>query len=355
MSLGTNINRLRMKCGMSQDALAEKLGVSRQSVSKWETDGAVPELEKLVRLAELFGVSLDELVRDIRPEEGSGRADNAVGSDGLNNFSGSDGLNGSVGSDGSGGLSGSDGLRAASAASKTGPNGPATTSASVPGKEGGMAPVPAIRKIVGVGLIWTGILLLFLALVLGGIGVFLVGLLPAVPLIGCGVICMVCRKRVGLWCGWMVFVPIDAYLQLFTSLGRGQALASLSLYLRNGILPSKLGILPSQLIVSWILVVVFVGLIALTLWSFRNLQLQRDPRTITLLAAGWVLRLVGLPAVVDLMARQLLEKMARSGWGTYGGIYSTISFVMGRIEDVLLVLLLVYTAAVLRKRIGKRE
>ncbi len=66
MSPGTNINRLRMKCGMSQDALAEKLGVSRQSVSKWETDGAVPELEKLVWLAELFGVSLDEMVRDIR-------------------------------------------------------------------------------------------------------------------------------------------------------------------------------------------------------------------------------------------------------------------------------------------------
>ena len=333
MSLGMNINRLRMKCGMSQDALAEKLGVSRQSVSKWETDGAVPELEKLVRLAELFGVSLDELVRDIRPEEGSGRSDNGVGSDG------SDGLNGSGGSDGSGGLGGSDGLRNASAGSVT-------------------SSAPAVRKIVGAGLIWTGILLLFLALVLGGIRVFLVGLLLAVPLIGCGVICMVCRKRVGLWCGWMVFVPIDAYLQLFTSLGRGRALASLYLYLplyRNGIQLSKLGILPSQLIVSWILVAVFVGLIALTLWSFRNLRLPRDPRTITLLAAGWVLRLVGLPVVADLMARRLLDKLVEPGWTTYGGIYTTISFVMGRIEDVLLVLLLVYTAAVLRKRMDKRE
>ena len=332
-----NINRLRMKCGMSQDALAEKLGVSRQSVSKWETDGAVPELEKLVRLAELFGVSLDELVRDIRPKEGSGKADNGAysggsgGADSADGLNGPDGLNGSSGSDGSGGLSGSDGLRDASAGSVT-------------------SSAPAVRKIVGAGLIWTGILLLFLALVLGGIGVFLVGLLLAVPLIGCGVICMVCRKRVGLWCGWMVFVPIDAYLQLFTSLGRGRALASLSLYLRYGILPSKLGILPSQLIVSWIMVAVFVGLIALTLLSFRNLRLPRDSRTITLLVIGWVLRLVGLPAVVDLMARRLPEKLVEPGWTTYGGIYTTISFVMGRIEDVLLVFLLVYTAAVLRRR-----
>ena len=62
MSLGENINRLRTGKNMSQGDLAEELEVSRQSISKWETDGAVPELDKLVRLSELFGVSLDELV-----------------------------------------------------------------------------------------------------------------------------------------------------------------------------------------------------------------------------------------------------------------------------------------------------
>ena len=62
MSLGENISALRAARGMKQDELAAALGVSRQSVSKWETDASVPELDKLVQLAGLFGVTLDELV-----------------------------------------------------------------------------------------------------------------------------------------------------------------------------------------------------------------------------------------------------------------------------------------------------
>ena len=63
MTLGNRLQRLRQRQGLSQDALAEKLGVSRQAVSKWERDEAVPEVEKLLRLSELYGVSLDELVK----------------------------------------------------------------------------------------------------------------------------------------------------------------------------------------------------------------------------------------------------------------------------------------------------
>lgn len=64
MSLGENIRRFRSQMGISQDALAEKLGVARQSISKWERDAATPELEKLMAMAELFGVTLDELVKN---------------------------------------------------------------------------------------------------------------------------------------------------------------------------------------------------------------------------------------------------------------------------------------------------
>lgn len=63
MSLGTNIYRLRTGRNLSQGDLAEALGVSRQSISKWETDSAVPDLDKLLALSDLFGVSLDTLVR----------------------------------------------------------------------------------------------------------------------------------------------------------------------------------------------------------------------------------------------------------------------------------------------------
>ena len=67
MSLGTNICRLRTANNLSQGELAEALGVSRQSVSKWETDASVPELDKLVKLASLFGVTLDQLVTGETP------------------------------------------------------------------------------------------------------------------------------------------------------------------------------------------------------------------------------------------------------------------------------------------------
>lgn len=67
MSLGTNISRLRAEKRLSQGDLADILNVSRQSVSKWETDGSVPDLDKLVKLSRVFDVTLDELVTGEAP------------------------------------------------------------------------------------------------------------------------------------------------------------------------------------------------------------------------------------------------------------------------------------------------
>lgn len=64
MTLAEKIAALRGERKLSQGDLAERLDVSRQSVSKWETGQAVPELDKIIRLADVFGVSVDELVRD---------------------------------------------------------------------------------------------------------------------------------------------------------------------------------------------------------------------------------------------------------------------------------------------------
>ena len=74
MTLGQNIARLRAQKNLSQGDLADALEVSRQSVSKWETDASIPELDKLLRLAELFGVTLDELVKgeSAQPEAARG-------------------------------------------------------------------------------------------------------------------------------------------------------------------------------------------------------------------------------------------------------------------------------------------
>ena len=57
MTMGEKIALLRRQRAWSQEELAEKLGVSRQSVSKWESGGSIPDLERVVRLAELFDVS----------------------------------------------------------------------------------------------------------------------------------------------------------------------------------------------------------------------------------------------------------------------------------------------------------
>ena len=65
MSFGKNLQFLRkMHNGMTQEELAEKLQVSRQTVSKWELDGAYPEVSKIVELCQIFSCSMDNLIRE---------------------------------------------------------------------------------------------------------------------------------------------------------------------------------------------------------------------------------------------------------------------------------------------------
>jgi len=62
MKIGESIAKLRTEHKLTQEELGEKVGVSRQAVTKWESDESVPELSKLVALADVFEVSLDRLV-----------------------------------------------------------------------------------------------------------------------------------------------------------------------------------------------------------------------------------------------------------------------------------------------------
>ena len=62
MGLGNHLFHARKKKGLSQEEVAEKLGISRQTVSKWETDETLPDICQSKRLAVLYGLSLDELV-----------------------------------------------------------------------------------------------------------------------------------------------------------------------------------------------------------------------------------------------------------------------------------------------------
>lgn len=62
MNLGNSLFQARKKCGFSQEDVAGKLGVSRQTVSKWETDETVPDIRQSKKMAMLYNVSLDELI-----------------------------------------------------------------------------------------------------------------------------------------------------------------------------------------------------------------------------------------------------------------------------------------------------
>ena len=158
MTLGERLIQLRAKAGLSQDDLAERLGVSRQSVSKWENNVSVPDLDKLVKLGEVFGVSLDERAISEFP-------------------------------------------------------GPADPIA----KAGVTAEELRLHRQRLLGL-----LLLFASVLLGSRSEGTWGILFAWPLVTCGILCLLCRRPLGLLCAW------GAWLTHFVSLG-----ASVVLYIRR--------------------------------------------------------------------------------------------------------------------------
>ena len=69
ISLGKRIGMLRRQKGLKQEDMAERLGVSPQAVSKWENDQTCPDISLLPRLAELLGVSVDELLSGKREQQ----------------------------------------------------------------------------------------------------------------------------------------------------------------------------------------------------------------------------------------------------------------------------------------------
>lgn len=158
MNLGENIYRLRTKHNMSQDDLANTLDVSRQSVSKWENNQAVPDLEKLVKMSKLFHITLDELV--------NGEAQEST--------------------------------------SASQPIHPAQLLAGLP-----------TRKIVGCILLVCAFLLLLIPTAMGNPGA---GLILAIPFCLCGLTCFLFQQHVGFWCCWAVylpfsFIPIEQYIR----------------------------------------------------------------------------------------------------------------------------------------------
>ena len=158
MNLGQRIYELRTQKGMSQGDLAEALDVSRQSISKWETGSSIPELDKLVKLSQLFGVTLDELVLDKVPEEASPPPEPRI-------------------------------IYVEKQDSRSG------------------------KKTAGVVLLCFSALVWLLISLLGDV---LTGLVLASPFLACGLVCLFVRQNAGLWCLWVVYAFADLYLRFAT-------------------------------------------------------------------------------------------------------------------------------------------
>lgn len=75
MGLGSRIQKLRIENGLTQEQLAEMLSISRQSVSKWEMEQSLPEIDKVILMSKLFSVGTDEIlleaeeIKNLRPQE----------------------------------------------------------------------------------------------------------------------------------------------------------------------------------------------------------------------------------------------------------------------------------------------
>ena len=272
MTLGENIVRLRTQKNWSQGDLADALDISRQSVSKWETDASIPELDKLLKLSELFGVTLDELVR---------------GED----------------------------------VPKTEPVPASFAPQATPECE-------KRRTIAGTVLLCTGAVILVFCLLLTGN--LLSGLLFASPFLICGIICFAVKRRVGLCCGWAVYLCIDLYLRFATGL-------SWTTIFMTHLWTTQMNY--ARLSIAWVQFISMVLMILCTVRSYRTLKVSATKKEVTWLIVGWVAALVVLPLLMSYGVMPLWRDNLHnySNFSPYFFINILYSYVRLALVDVLLV------------------
>lgn len=229
MTLGNRIQQLRKEHNMSQGDLADALDISRQSVSKWETDTATPDLDKLLKLSEIFNVTLDALVKGEAPS----------------------------------------------------PN-----EAQTPLAAPEMQPVPVTiktgletRQFAGIILLCMAFIVVLVCTIMGGL---LAGILFASPFLVCGLICMFIKEHVGIYCGWAINIMVIIYLQLATGSNYAMVLNPYVYSFAN----------PIAIIVSWVHFLLIVLLIYCTIRAFGHTPIVWNKHKQTLLIIGWVVYVI---------------------------------------------------------------
>ncbi len=226
MNLGEKIYELRNAKNLSQGDVADALEVSSQSLSKWENNSAVPDLDKIIKLAELFEVSLDELVLN-RKETQTALPQPQV----------------------------------------------------IIQKEIQTEPRSG-RKTAGTILFCMAFLVLLLCTIIGGVEGLIIGVLFASPFIICGIICFTVKQYTGLWCAWATYVCIDAFLRVTTGI-------TWKLILWTPYFTADMNY--ARLAMGWIEFIVMLGMIIWTIRTFTKESAKIAKKTVVLLIGGALL------------------------------------------------------------------
>ena len=234
MNLGEKIYELRTAKNLSQGDVADALDVSRQSVSKWENNSATPDLDKIIKLAELFEVSLDELVLNRSTEE---------------------------------------------TAKEPEPEHTTSQHSSVQPQIITQKAPSSGRKTAGTILLCMAAFVMLLCTIIGGADGFLAGILFASPFIFCGIICFTVKQHTGLWCAWAVYICVDAYLRVATGVSWKIILWT----------PHYASEMTMGLIVGWIEFAVMLVLMGWTIWTFAKEPAAIKKKTLIFLVGGTVL------------------------------------------------------------------
>lgn len=236
MNIGERIYNLRTEANMSQGDLAEKLNVSRQSVSKWENNNSTPDIEKLVLIASVFGITVDKLVKDDVTKNIENLSNETISS-----------------------------FENQNTIPQTSTNETKSTT---------LKPVKNLKaaKI----LLVLGILVAFGFFVFG---LGLAGLIFALPFLVCSLICYCSKKDVGFACAWVLVFLADMYVRL----GTGISWATIRLtsqweYSMNY----------WRLFIAWVQFAVILSLVIYTIVRAKKVVTEITPKLKKELLAYWL-------------------------------------------------------------------
>lgn len=285
MNIGERIYNFRTEKGMSQGDLAEKLDVSRQSISKWENNSAVPDLDKIIRLSEIFDITIDELVKGVTQDKTDETTYSTLKTEQKVEYIYVQPQNASM--------------------------------------EG--------RKIAGIILFCMATLFTFgILFATGSLG----GILYAIPFIICGIICFTVKKNTGLWCAWTVYAMVDIFMRWGTSINPNLIFMTFQFTPQMNY---------TRLAAAWVWVILLIVLVVFTAVRLKDTPVKDTKKLKTKLSVGWAVYIL-LYTGRTLWARtEMYRNMMFSIVQSNGEAYFIISNIINLADIVFITLLIVHT------------